>query len=95
MTTKENKFTGPTNHEIATYAYQLWEADGCPNGRDMDHWLQAKAHLIADRQYEAGMLPQRSTEAGQAGSAEAREKMARKKKPEVRSGAASRAVAFA
>ncbi|MDB6056756.1 MAG: hypothetical protein JWO95_600 [Verrucomicrobiales bacterium] len=49
-------FTEPTQDEIAAYAYKLWEADGRPNGRDGDHWLQAKAHLTADRQYEAGVL---------------------------------------
>lgn len=46
----------PTDSEIATYAYYLWESEGRLSGRDLDYWLQAKAHLIADRQYEAGLL---------------------------------------
>jgi hypothetical protein len=55
--TKETKtFSEPTGDEIAAYAYKLWEAEGRPDGRDLDHWLQAKAHLTADRQYEAGVL---------------------------------------
>jgi hypothetical protein len=55
--TKETKtFNEPTQDEIAAYAYKLWEAEGRPAGRDFDHWLQAKAHLTADRQYEAGVL---------------------------------------
>ena len=54
--TKKHKFVPPTHDEIAIYAYYLWEADGRQSGRDMDYWLQAKAHLTADRQYEAGLL---------------------------------------
>ena len=56
MTKQTKIFTEPTQDEIAAYAYKLWEAEGRPNGRDVDHWLQAKAHLTADRQYEAGVL---------------------------------------
>ena len=46
----------PTQEEIATYAYYLWEAEGRQSGRDSDYWLQAKAQLIANRQYEAGLF---------------------------------------
>ncbi len=58
--TNQTTIQGPTDNEIAVYAYHLWEADGSIPGRDMDYWLQAKAHLIADREYEAGLL--RTTE---------------------------------
>lgn len=54
-------FNQPTDDEISVYAYHLWEADGRQHGRDVDYWLQAKAHMIADRQYEAGLLPSRPT----------------------------------
>ncbi|MGZ4961723.1 MAG: DUF2934 domain-containing protein [Limisphaerales bacterium] len=56
MTKQTKTFTDPTDNEIAAYAYKLWEAEGRPDGHDLDHWLQAKAHLTADRQYEAGVL---------------------------------------
>ena len=56
MTKQTKTFTEPTQDEIAAYAYKLWEAEGRPDGRDLDQWLQAKAHLTADRQYEAGVL---------------------------------------
>jgi hypothetical protein len=56
MTKQTKSFTEPTQDEIAAYAYKLWEAEGRPDGHDFDHWLQAKAHLTADRQYEAGVL---------------------------------------
>lgn len=56
MTKQTRTFSEPTQDEIAAYAYKLWEAEGRPDGHDLDHWLQAKAHLTADRQYEAGVL---------------------------------------
>ena len=49
-------FQSPTDEEIARYAYCLWEAEGRIHGRDLDYWLQAEAHLIAAREYEAGLL---------------------------------------
>jgi hypothetical protein len=29
--------------EVRLIAYRLWEEEGCPNGRDCDHWLKAEA----------------------------------------------------
>jgi hypothetical protein len=37
--------TTPTHDEIAAQAYQIYLREGCPEGRDMDHWLQAEAEL--------------------------------------------------
>jgi hypothetical protein len=36
--------TGQTG-AIAERAYQIWEREGRPHGRDMDHWLQAEREL--------------------------------------------------
>jgi Protein of unknown function (DUF2934) len=33
--------------EIAKRAYEIWEADGCLHGRDVDYWLLAEAQLVA------------------------------------------------
>lgn len=30
---------------IAARAYQIWETEGRPHGRDKDHWLKAVAEL--------------------------------------------------
>lgn len=38
----------PSAQEIAVCAYAIWEKEGRPHGRDVDHWLQAKAQLEAD-----------------------------------------------
>jgi hypothetical protein len=36
-------------NEVRLIAYELWENDGRPDGRDLDHWLQAEA-IWAERQ---------------------------------------------
>ncbi|HUR58153.1 MAG TPA: DUF2934 domain-containing protein, partial [Opitutaceae bacterium] len=35
---------------IAVRAHAIWQSEGCPNGRDVGHWLRAEREL----QYEAG-----------------------------------------
>lgn len=32
---------------IAVRAYEIWEKQGRPHGRDQEHWLQAAAELAA------------------------------------------------
>lgn len=34
---------------IRTRAYELWESEGRPDGREIDHWLQAVHEVAADR----------------------------------------------
>jgi hypothetical protein len=45
---------GPTESEIATLAYQLWQDNGCPVGSDKEDWFRAEAMLknalVAKRQ---------------------------------------------
>lgn len=49
---------GPdTEHRIRERAYHLWEADGCPHGRDGEYWERARElQAIADSA-GAGTLP--------------------------------------
>ena len=42
----------PSPEEIAQYAYFIWQKEGCCNGRDVEHWTQAEAHLKAIIQHE-------------------------------------------
>ncbi len=35
----------PTHDAIALCALSIWEAEGRPQGRALDHWLQAEARL--------------------------------------------------
>ena len=38
---------------IACLAFQLWEKAGCPEGRDLEFWLEAETHLLATQRPEA------------------------------------------
>lgn len=40
----------PSHDEIAQRAYEIFLQRGCPEGRDMDHWLEAETQLMASRQ---------------------------------------------
>lgn len=41
----------PLREEVEHRAYEIWESEGRPDGRDVDHWLAAERHLLgADRQ---------------------------------------------
>ncbi len=42
----------PTHDEIAAYAQRLYEAEGRPDGKAVEHWLNAEAQLIAQRKAE-------------------------------------------
>lgn len=49
---KKNSSRGedrPTEAEIREYAHHLYVSSGWLPGRDLDNWLQAEAHLIAER----------------------------------------------
>lgn len=47
--------------EIAKRAYAIWELEGRPKGRDIEHWLRAEAELD-----EAKPAKQRRTRADRA-----------------------------
>jgi hypothetical protein len=34
-----------THEEISKRAREIWEREGCPEGRDIEHWLQAETEL--------------------------------------------------
>jgi Protein of unknown function (DUF2934) len=36
---------GPTDEQIRTHAYQLWEVAGKPDGRQDDFWQEAEREL--------------------------------------------------
>ena len=42
--------TTPAQRErILKKAYEIWEAEGRPSGRDMEHWVQAEVALAAKK----------------------------------------------
>ena len=42
---KTTATVSPTESEIATLAYQLWQDNGCPVGSDKEDWFRAEAML--------------------------------------------------
>ncbi len=36
----------PSHSDIAKHAYQLWEREGRPQGRDKDHWHAAEREIL-------------------------------------------------
>jgi hypothetical protein len=52
MSHNHNGFNEPAPEEIAYCAYLIWEKEGCPEGREREHWLQAETQLLATRAHE-------------------------------------------
>ena len=45
-TGKPKKKVGIPDHEtVAERAFEIWQNEGCPQGRDLEHWLQAEIEL--------------------------------------------------
>ena len=38
----------PNTEALQLRSYSIWENEGRPHGRDMDHWLQAEAELATE-----------------------------------------------
>lgn len=54
MSAKNEEKPGfPSSEEIAAAAHLIWEQEGRPNGRDLQHWLESEAQLLADRKQQA------------------------------------------
>jgi hypothetical protein len=52
MELQDQQSPDPTDEEIALTAYRIWLQEGCPHGRDREHWLKAREQLIAARARE-------------------------------------------
>lgn len=44
-------------HRVRERAYQLWEADGKPHGRDVEYWQRARELIAMEDSAGSGMLP--------------------------------------
>ena len=60
-----NEATFINHDEIARLAYQHWERDGRPNGRDREYWLEAEQQrkatkhlLLAGQKVTSAVSPQ-------------------------------------
>ncbi|MFZ3034325.1 MAG: DUF2934 domain-containing protein [Parvibaculum sp.] len=72
--------------EIRKRSYHIWEREGRPDGRHLDHWLMAQAELDAEGKAQA-RAPRRATKTlpGE-GSAAKSTGSSKSTKPRTRSG---------
>ena len=52
-------YSNPTEHDIAVCAYCIWEQEGSPEGRALEHWLQAELQLAASSQHDEAATGQK------------------------------------
>jgi len=45
------------DREIARRAYTIWEIEGRPTGRELDHWLRAESEVQAREAAPAEKMP--------------------------------------
>lgn len=38
-----------TQQDIAARAYKIWQSEGCPVGKDHEHWVEAERQLRAGK----------------------------------------------
>jgi hypothetical protein len=43
----------PSNEEISTFAYFIWKQRDCPDGHDLEDWLEAEQQLRVTHEQEA------------------------------------------
>jgi hypothetical protein len=47
----------PDEDRIRRKAHELWEAEGHPHGRDLDHWAQAREIIAIEDSHASALLP--------------------------------------
>lgn len=47
----------PVRTKIELRAYDIWVHEGCPSGRNLDHWLQAETEIAAEAASETERPP--------------------------------------
>jgi hypothetical protein len=60
MSDTPNAFSGSEeerDQRIRERAYHLWEADGCPNGGELEYWERARELIGMEQSAGAGLLP--------------------------------------
>ena len=40
-------------HKVRERAYAIWESEGRPEGKEVEHWLRAEAEVAAEEQEAA------------------------------------------
>ena len=47
VTTGADASPSPSYDDIAARAYAIWKAQGCPEGKENEHWQQAEEELLS------------------------------------------------
>ena len=78
MATEEQQTSGETiRQSVAERAYAIWENEGKPHGRDVDHWLRAE---VEAGKTEVNVDPPLEPEKQPAASAKSSKKIAARRK---------------
>jgi hypothetical protein len=75
--------------KIRQRAFEIWEAEGCPDGRDVEHWKRAEAEVAAAEEAQVEAPKAKRTATPKAAKAEskvagAKPATARRSKPPVK-----------
>ena len=76
--------TPPNDEAIRDRAYAIWEREGRPQGRERDHWLQARWELSGE-EAKAAAAPKPAAKARKP-AAKARKPAAKARKPAAKVG---------
>ena len=64
---------GISDEAIKERAYHIWVREGCPHGRDFEHWVQAQVELEAElRSVNGGGAPKKKAAAPRKAAAKAK-----------------------
>jgi hypothetical protein len=60
MSKSSKGYQEPSHEEISAYAQSIYEQEGRPEGKAVEHWLQAEAQLTAERKAQTAQAPAKS-----------------------------------
>jgi hypothetical protein len=66
---------------IKERAYHIWVREGCPHGRDFEHWVQAQVELEAELRGGNGSAPKKKAAAPRRAAAAKAPRAAAKPEP--------------
>lgn len=52
-----SNFAAPSQDEIALRAHQIWCQQGCPQGHDVDNWLDAEQQVLSEYRSRNASIP--------------------------------------
>jgi hypothetical protein len=44
-----NPLSASDSGKVRVRAYEIWEREGCPDGKDQDHWFEAESQLVSSQ----------------------------------------------